>query len=72
MSKLTPTPEQHIAALNARLRTDDSYRAGMSFVAYPEGASGDSIDGYSVVGSVDRFGVYARIAHEVAKELGLA
>ena len=72
MTKPTLTPDQHIAELNCRLRLQRQYRDGTAFVAYPEGATGRSMSGYSVTGPFGLMGIYAQVAHDVANHFDLA
>ena len=71
MNKPMLTPDQHIAEMNRRLRQHEDYREGMAFVPYPEGTTGRSMSGYSVTGPFDLMGIYAQIAHEVARHFDL-
>lgn len=72
MNKPTLSPDQHITELNARLQLHREYRVGMAFVAYPEGATGNSMSGYSVTGPFGLMGIYAQVAHNVANHFDLA
>lgn len=67
MAETLSTPEQHIAALNDQLRSDEAFKEGMAFLPYPAGAMRTDVTGYSVTGSFHLLGIYARVAHEVAK-----
>lgn len=71
MNKPTLTPDQHITELNRRLQLHREYRDGMAFVAYPEGAAGSSMSGYSVTGPFGLMGIYAQVAHDVANHFDL-
>ena len=59
------TEEDLIAELNSQLRKDTYYQEGMAFMAYPEGARGRGVRGYSTTGPMRLTGVYVRVAHEV-------
>lgn len=71
MKRSMLTPDQHIAEMNRRLIEHSDYRKGMAFIAYPEGATGGSISGYSVTGPFTLLGIYAQVAHDVARDFDL-
>jgi len=71
MTKPMLTPDQHIAEMNRLLQVHSEYRDGMAFVAYPKGATGHSMSGYSVTGPYGLMGIYAQVAHDVADHFDL-
>ena len=71
MNKPQLTENEYIAELNRQLEQDDYYEEGMEFVAYPKGASGKGMSGYSVKGPHSKIGVFAQVAHKVSERYDL-
>ena len=71
MSKRRLSEDELIGELNKRLQGDDNYTQGMTFVPYPEGATGTEMPGYSTTEPLHLTGIYARVAHMVFDECEL-
>ena len=63
--------DQYIVELNRQLKLRSEYRDGMAFEAYPSGATGTRMSGYSITGPWSQTLVYATVAHKVAEEYHL-
>ena len=71
MPQISLTEDEYIAELNRQLKQHHYYCEGMAFVPSPEGATGKNMLGYSVTGPFSKMGVYAMVAHRVAKRFCL-
>ncbi|MGH8532282.1 MAG: hypothetical protein ACREV1_05985 [Gammaproteobacteria bacterium] len=71
VAKRLLSEDQLMAELNSQLCKDEAYEAGMAFVAYPDGAKGGEMSGYSTTGPFHLTGVYARVAHKMFSEFAL-
>lgn len=71
MNKPQLTENEYIAELNMQLGKHEYFEEGMEFVAYPEGASGKNMMGYSVKGPHSKIGVFAQVAHKVSEHYDL-